>query len=283
MESGMELSIDTSYLADTGPVYRYLQKIREAGFTHVMWGHHWGDDFLYHPSEIEQLRLWLTELGLKVYALHASSGREKEWGAVEEYRRQAGLELVRNRIDLAAELSCRTICIHHHAKLDPDQWNRHHEQILKSLGELEPFARRRGVRLAIENYSEDDFVFIRRALNAFGPDYVGLCYDCGHGQNELHGLDHLETLLDRLICVHLHDTTRRADQPDYIDHILPFTGAVDWDRLARLMARSPCGSCVNIEVIMPRCQGLTENEDAFLNACREAAIKFTQMIRSQIP
>jgi len=273
----MELSIDTGYLADVGPVYGYLRKIREAGFSYVMWGHHWGDDFFYHRSEIEQIRIWLGELGLKVHVVHASSGVEKEWGSVEEYRRQAGVELIRNRIDFAGELSCRTICIHHHSKIDPD---RHHEQVLRSLGELEPDARRRGVRIAIENYSEDDFVFIRHALNTFAPDYVGLCYDCGHGQNELHGLDHLKTLTDRLICAHIHDTTRRPDQPDYIDHILPFTGAVDWNRLARLLAKSTSEPIVNLEIIMPRCKDLAKDEVAFLKACRKAGQKFSEMIQA---
>ena len=45
------------------------------------------------------------------------------------------------------------------------------------------------------------------------------------------GLDWLDKLKGRLSSIHLHDNDGRSDQ-----HRIPFTGTVDWPRLAGLIA-----------------------------------------------
>ena len=104
-----------------------------------------------------------------------------------------------------------------------------------------------------------------------GGDYVGLCYDSGHGNLAGDGLDQLERFKDRLITVHLHDNDGTGDQ-----HRLPFTGMVDWPRLARLMAQSSYRKGVTLEVGM-RNTGLSEPR-AFLARAMETARALDQMI-----
>jgi len=57
--------------------------------------------------------------------------------------------------------------------------------VRKSLDEIEPFARERGVRIAIEN---GDFNAIRLLLSEYAADYLGLCYDSGHGKLKKDGI-----------------------------------------------------------------------------------------------
>ena len=138
------LSVTTDYARDTGDPSPYLKRIADAGFSHIHRCHHWNTDFLYSRWEIEQIREWLEDYGLQLLDLHGSAGREKNWASEEEYQRLSGVELARNRIEMASYLSSDVIIMH--VPGDPDS-----VPIQKTLDELEPTARERNVRIAAEN------------------------------------------------------------------------------------------------------------------------------------
>ena len=60
-------------------------------------------------------------------------------------------------------------------------------------------------------YCREHWAAIRETLSAWDPGFVGLCYDCGHGNCDEDGLGHLDDLRDRLISVHLHDNDGQSD------------------------------------------------------------------------
>jgi sugar phosphate isomerase/epimerase len=203
---------------------------------------------------------------LRLNDLHASHGQEKDWGSAAEHQRLAGVELIKNRIDMTARLGADVVILHLPAGLGDDQasWSR----LRRSLDALEPYARACHVRIAIEN---GDFEAIRRVLAAYDPEFLGLCYDSGHGNMVADGLDRLESLKHRLISVHLHDNNGASDQ-----HKLPFTGTVDWSRLARIIAESSYTKCVSLETTM-RETGI-DDEDTFLARAFEAGTRLARMI-----
>jgi len=258
------LSITTDFVADTGDPAPSLKAIGEAGFTHIHWCHHWNTDFLYSTCEVEQIATWLDEFGLKLLDLHGSDGREKCWYSPKEYERQAGMELVRNRIEMAARLGGDVVIMH--IPGEPGS-----EPLRRSLDELEPWARQHGVRIAVEN---GQFPAVRQVLSAYGPEYVGLCYDCGHGNCIPDGLEQLDDLRERLISVHLHDNDGKGDL-----HNPLFSGTMDWEKLAAIMARSAYAKCVSMEVTMPN-SGI-EDEREFLATAFETGTRLTQMIASR--
>ena len=71
--------------------------------------------------------------------------------------------------------------------------------------------------------------------------------------------------------MHLHDNDGVSDQ-----HKLLFSGTLDWDRLARIMAKSAYTKCVSMEVSMRR-SGI-EDEGAFLAEALENGKTFSGMI-----
>lgn len=265
----MMLSMTTDYAKGTGCPEPYLRRISEAGFSHVHWCHQWNTDFLYTEPEIAQIERWLKEFHLQVLDLHASDGPEKRYVSALEYERLAGVELIRNRIEMTARLGGDVIILHASEPPDEAQKTIFWTQLRKSLDELHPIAKKSSVRIAIEN---GVFSVIERILSEYAPDYVGICYDSGHGNMGDHtGLDHVERLKGRLISVHLHDNDGASDQ-----HKPMFSGTVDWPRLARIMATSSYAKCVSQELAL-RC---VENKDeaVFLRQAFEAGIAFTKMI-----
>ena len=265
----MNLSMTSDFVTSTGCPEPCLRRIAAAGFTHVHWCHQWNTDFMYLPAEISAIRTWLSEEGLALTDLHASAGKEKNWGSLREHERQAGVELVRNRLRMAAELGTDVIIMHLTEELnDPATAERGWEQLYRSLDALAPDAAVLGVRIAIEN---GDFDQVDRILASYGPEYVGLCYDAGHGNLRDDGLDRLTAARDRLISVHLHDNDGSGDQ-----HKLLFSGTVDWERLAGIIAASSYTKWVSMETVM-RNTGIEEEED-FLNQAYTTGTRFAEMI-----
>jgi sugar phosphate isomerase/epimerase len=263
------LSITTDYARDRGCPEPYLRRIAEAGFSHIHWCHQWNTDFLYSPPEIDQIAAWMREFGLALTDLHASEGVEKRWTSEREYERLAGVELVKNRIEMAARLGSDVIIMHlGQVPAEPAGRATFWRQLEKSLDELQPWAHRHGVRIALEN---GEFAPIRQVFEHYGPDYLGLCYDSGHGNLSGDGLDEAEALRDRLISIHLHDNDGTGDQ-----HNLLFSGTVDWPRLAGILARSAYRKWVSMEVTMPN-SGF-EDEALFLKRAFETGTLFAQMV-----
>ncbi len=265
------LSITSDYAADTGCPEPYLRAIADHGFTHVHWCHHWNTDFLYADCEIEQIDKWMKEYGLKLTDLHASDGKEKRWYSPREYERQAGVELIKNRIAMTARLGADVIIMHQGAPPADEQgaatyW----QQLFRSLDDLQPFARQHGVRIAIEN---GVFANIRRVFASYPADYVGLCYDCGHGNISKDGLDETDALKDRLLSLHLHDNDGNGDQ-----HKPLFTGTVDWPRLATVIATSGYRKWVSMET-STRNAGF-DDEGAFLDHVFETGTRFAAMVEA---
>ena len=258
----MELSMTTDYAEDTGDPSPYLRRIADTGFSHVHWCHHWDTDFLYSKWEIEQIQKWLTDYRLQLLDLHGSVGPEKNWASPHEYERLAGVELVQNRIEMTVQLGGEVIIMHvpNESKNLPIQ---------KSLEQLEPFARARGIRIAIEN--TNNFDAVEQLLSEYDADYIGICYDSGHSNVSGTRLERLDTLKDRLISVHLHDNDGSSDQ-----HMLPFSGIVDWRRLARIIAESAYTKPASMEVSMGH-TGI-KDEEVFLKQAFEAGTHLSQMI-----
>ena len=258
------LSMATDYAACAQSPLPYLERIAEAGFTHVHWCHHWSTDFLYSESEVAQIARWLEELGLGVTDVHGSSGQEKAWMSLEEYRQLAGVELTENRMRMAARLGADVVVMHIPSLAGEGQW----DQTRRTLDYLAPASRQCGVRIAIENGDFDD---IGRLLAAYPADYLGLCYDSGHGNMNGRGLQRLDEIKDRLIAIHLHDNNGQEDQ-----HKLVFSGTTDWPRLARVIAASSYRKWMNLEVLIGN-TGI-KDEKEFLAAVFETGTKFAGMV-----
>ena len=264
----MELSITTDYANDLGDPSPYLKRIADAGFTHVHWCHQWNTDFLYSEWEVTQIKKWLADYGLQLLDLHGSMGREKFWASPREYERLAGVELVKNRLDMAARLQSDVVIMHIPAWPECDSLRR-------SLDDLMEFARERDVRIALENLVNGNFEAIRKLLLEYNQNYLGLCYDSGHGNVAGIGFNQLELLKDRLIAVHLHDNDGSSDQ-----HNLIFSGTINWERLAKTIAESAYTKCVSMEVGIQD-SGI-KGETNFLKNAFDAGKRFTEMIEMSL-
>ena len=268
----MLLSMCSDYAQDTGNAEHDLRRIADAGFDGIQWIHQWNRDFIYTKPEIRQIKKWLNDFNLKLFDLHATVGAEKSWYSETEYEREAGVEIVKNRAEMTKELGGNVIVMHI-PRLIPEnikQW----KQLKKSLDELEVFCSRKAIRIAVENCFFDEFNGISELMLGYGPDYLGICYDSGHGNMGGKGLDHLAKLADRLISLHLHDNNGFDDQ-----HKPLFSGTIDWPKLAAVVSKSTYNGPLTQEASI-RNSGILDANVFLRQACRDAK-KLAAMIKRQ--
>jgi sugar phosphate isomerase/epimerase len=249
-----------------------LARIARAGFTHVHWCHEWTGYYLYSVHEMLEIREWCDELGLKVKGVHATAGEYnadlKDYTSPNEYSRLAGVELIKNRVDLAHTLNAETIVLHY--KLQEQDFR----YALRSFDELEPYCKTRRIKICIEN-TEGPPDFVRGLFDTlykrYDRDYMGLCFDTGHAflYCKENCLEYAERYNDRLFMMHIHDNNGKGD-----DHLLPFAGGFDWEGFAPVLARSPYSFPVLVE---SQCK--EEGDDtAWLEKAFEAGRRFSAMV-----
>jgi sugar phosphate isomerase/epimerase len=257
------LSLSTDYYACTASPQPYLREIAEAGFSHIHWCHQWSTDFLYSDSEIGAIGGWLKEYGLCLLDMHGSTGQEKNWTSETEYERLAGVELVKNRVDMCARLGGHAVVLH--MPRDPES-----RPLRRSLDELARYCLDRGVRLALENGS---MPVIAKVLADYDPAYLGFCYDCGHERLGGVNLEHRVPLKDRLIVTHINDNEKSDD------HMIPFRGKVDWAGVAAFLAQSSYDRCLTLEVVIHG-SGMTDRPE-FLRLAHESGLRLTEMVAAE--
>jgi sugar phosphate isomerase/epimerase len=272
----MELSITTDYLSSKLSPELYLRQIADAGFTHIQWCHHWSSDFLYSKWEINQVKKWLMDFGLKLVDLHSSAGIEKSWGSLREYERLAGVELVKNRIHMAASLG--TDIINLHIPKEPESENEKklfQTNLRKSLNQLEPFAKEHNIRIALENLVGQNPATHQQLFCEYNSSFLGLCFDSGHDNIDCSGFELLDSHKDSLLSLHLNDN----DGVNGKQHNLLFSGTVNWSRVARAIAGSSYTKCPSIEAKMDHSK--FQSQEEFLAKAFETGTVFAKILSQE--
>ena len=251
-----------------------LAKIARAGFSHVHWCHEWTGSYIYSVHEMHQIREWRDQAGLAVKGVHASAGEYqsdlKDYTSSNEHNRLAGVELVKNRIDLAHILDAGDIVLHFYPQDSLFQ------KAMLSFNELEPYCKDRGIRICIENAFEiapaDSRYIFDTLFKTYDSEFMGLCFDTGHALMACkeNALEYAERYNDRIFMIHLHDNHGEHDE-----HLIPFEARFNWDAFAPILARSPYSLPAVIESIYKG----NGNEQDWLQKARVAGSRFSEMIQ----
>lgn len=113
----------------------------------------------------------------------------KDYTSSNEYTRLAGVDLLKNRVDLCSHIGAGAMVLHMQLPWrwfaqDPAHKEEYFRQVYKSFDELEPYARAAGVKVALENlivtpWQLQDEQF-ERLFDRYDPEFLGFTYDSGH-------------------------------------------------------------------------------------------------------
>lgn len=253
----MNISVTSDCFTSVQNPAPVLFQLAEAGFSHVMWCHHWNDDFLYTAPELRDIKRVLAEANLSLLDIHATHGQEKCCWSTEEYQREAGALLILNRLEMLQELEGTGVIVLHppviRAASDEAETalcRRQYEQFRKTMLEVLPSLEKYHAKIALENMIGDTWEILGKLLDELPPEYFGFCYDSGHAHLQVRQqYAEVEKYAGRIISVHLHDNDGSGDW-----HRTPGEGNIDWKRVKNLLDSSASyrGKIYNFELSAAR-------------------------------
>jgi len=292
----LEISSLFQYVPDPGVPYNTLAQYNALAQSHgrepIQPAHHheMHGEYLYSGKEMRQLADLLSKLGMRVRDVHGTHGKDPKgpqgmcW-STDEDDRHAGVQLIRNRIDLTEAIGGSVLTLHvSSAPTDAKM-----TAIRRTMQEAARYANQHGVRIALENMHYPSYLnhgVIRTLLTEFDSEVVGVCFDTGHGNCLPNGLDFAGEFNDRIIAIHLNDnlgpvnnniTDEDASAGDR--HTLLYSGTVNWADVADVLCKSPYftveGGPINMEVGHRRHPEIKDIND-FLDRAYEKGMQFAE-------
>jgi sugar phosphate isomerase/epimerase len=184
--------------------------------------------------------------GPRVNSLHAG---DRDISILDEGLRRLAVDEMVQGIELAQQLGAGLIIVHSSGEpVNSQERSRRMEQAARSLQEMAPSARRRGVKLAVEMLPRtclcNTISEIEQILAPLPRDVFGMCIDTNHFMANHRDLcDTIVHVRERLLEVHASD----YDGVDEL-HALPGTGVVDWKGLMQVLRNIGFAGLLTYEV-----------------------------------
>jgi sugar phosphate isomerase/epimerase len=195
--------------------------------------------FDYHDEKaVADLAEWLSDTRLQLHSVHApivDSLKDGKWvgsfsnASGEESRRKAALAETEAALALARQLPFQYLVLHLGMptveRVPPgDNQPAAARRSLEAIAEMAALV---NVRVAVEvipNALSSATALVRLIEEDLdGPD-IGVCFDYGHAHLMGDLSEAIETLSGHVWTTHLHDNGGRRDE-----HLLPYSGTIDWD------------------------------------------------------
>jgi len=247
-----------------------LNLFREHGFEYIHWCDDWDNDTLYSVNEISFFKRQINDSGIICQDVHGTSTTQYRIDSLESEYRECYSKLLENRIKLCSELGGDCVVVHPPRTVD-GKLDLKLKSAIEALRDIQKLCRDLGIRLAVENCYKGDEFFLKGFLDAFEPEFLGICFDSGHA-NILGNVDEVFNHRERLLATHLHD-----NKGDLGSHQPPFWGTVNWGNVINLIRTSGYRKPLNLEDTYYK--GVSKGSmSEFLTISHAAADRLLQMM-----
>ena len=222
----MKYAINTDFGYNNIPLGERLDLIRDAGFSAVFCG--WGKpgDVKAVQEEVEKHDLYLNSVHAPFTTIHHM------W---DEDKADAELQIQLACLKETAECGIPVMVCHAWIGFEPEKPT---EAGVENFRKLLQEAHKLGVKIALENTEGEGYLRILFDHLKDEPA-LGFCLDTGHEYCYNYAKDLLAEF-GPLIYIHVNDNLGiTGDSIFWLDdaHLIPFDGIVDFDRVAKRLAR----------------------------------------------
>jgi sugar phosphate isomerase/epimerase len=188
------------------------------------------------PAAIDGLAEWLSDTGLELHSMHAPAFealRGGQWvGAFsnasgDESRRRAAIAEAEAALRVAERVPYRYLVVHVGVPANGAHVDNQREAAHRSIEELAALAARHGVGVALEvipNALSSAAALAHLIEEQIEGADLGVCLDYGHAHLMGDLGEAIEALSGHIWTTHVHDNRGQRD-----DHLVPFSGSIDWD------------------------------------------------------
>jgi len=206
---------------------------------------------------ISKIGGWLDKAGIECASLHAPFWVDLhkpsfKWLSLAHPNpdvRDLSVARTLHAIDAAGVLGAGVVVVHGIGEFSKDSLEAAEGRFWDSMRRLAPRAEDAGVRLAVENIITPHSLtrIIRRFVERFGNQQVGICVDVGHAFIDDDPQRALDDAMPYLFEVHIADNMGTED-----DHLIPNEGRLEWEPIWPRLKGSDELAVMTFE-IMPPC------------------------------
>ncbi len=223
MKIRKNLSISTGFDYNI-PIEKQIPLIAQAGFTHISLGSD-RSHFDYLSREARQkLSKILRQYSLDIDTIHGPIAIDT---SIEKFKAIA---------EASVELEAPVVVLHGGPfDFGEDELDSKYLELKKVCREINVITQNTGITFALENVVPGPATeLIRKVLLETDSKYIGFCYDSSHNQIDgPRSFELLQELKSKLVAVHLSDRIK-----EFVDHVIPWEGFIDWDELCRVLKDS---------------------------------------------
>ena len=192
-------------------------------------------------EHVQELCEWFRSNPVQPFSMHAPMFPDREMGRAgapavnvihpEKSRRIDAMEEIKRALEAAEQIPFKHLIVHLGERTDG--WSqRTIEYALTALEHLGAFARPLGVKLLVENLTNDAATpdHLMTILDLGHLDNVGVCLDLGHANMTVGIADAVSALGQRVVSLHVHDNHGTRDE-----HLWPGDGSIDWQSTMKLV------------------------------------------------
>ncbi|MDD3382018.1 MAG: sugar phosphate isomerase/epimerase [Bacilli bacterium] len=172
-------------------------------------------------------------------------------------------------IKKAKRLDIKTVIMHISSSDCPPAYN---SLGLERINEILKYCEKYNIILALENLRRLDYLdYILENCNS---KKLKFCFDSGHANAFTKNINNFNwnKYKDKLHCVHLHDNNGLCDE-----HLLPFTGNIDWNKLMIDLNNINYSGNLTLEVIHNFDKDKIGSEKDFIEKAYKAISKLEEM------
>jgi sugar phosphate isomerase/epimerase len=195
-------------------------------------------DYTQH-DDVRELCEWFRSNELQPFSMHAPMFPDREMGRAgapavnvihpEKSRRIDAMDEIKRALEAAEQIPFQNLIVHLGER--EDGWSqRTIDYALTALEHLGAFARALGVKLLVENLTNDATLpeHLVAILDLGHLDNVGVCLDLGHANMTVGIPDAIAALGNRIVSLHVHDNHGTKDE-----HLWLGEGTIHWQDTAK--------------------------------------------------
>jgi sugar phosphate isomerase/epimerase len=265
-------SICFDYKYDSSPAER-LRLIKEAGFDGVY------VHSQYNPVEYIDL---ICRSTLKIESLHLPYKKLIQGHTVDsryvnvlwesDDRAAPYVDELIHEILFAHEYGIEMVVMHVTSGDTPPPM---HENGIRNIAAILDVCEKYNIILCLENLRRLDY--LDYAFDSLRSDKLMFCFDSGHANCMTHNLDSFpwSRYVDKLCYLHLNDNNGVADQ-----HLIPFTGNINWEKLAQVIHSFKRHLSLTLEVRSSAETRRQNSEREYLKRCFDSAVRLQGLMES---
>ncbi|MBR0137445.1 MAG: sugar phosphate isomerase/epimerase [Erysipelotrichaceae bacterium] len=231
-----DLAVCISYSSIDNDPFKTVEAAKRAGFKKVFI--QWYDESGWDPDQQKQLD-YIKQSGLEVIFAHLGYQKINSIWEEGEPGDQLTERFCRDLDDLHRN-GVNEVMLHPSSKFTAPGPN---EIGLARIRKIVDHARELGMKAAFENTKIKGYLdYIAKNIP---DDNLGICVDVGHAHCHFDDDLDYDLFTDRIFSVHLHDN--HGDDKD--EHLLPFDGTIDWEKIIGNLVKAHYDGPVTLEVI----------------------------------